>query len=157
MEKSHFFRDILKSQVEGNLKYSQGRTYLFLFVILYVATLAYNLFAQNPPTSIPSIISALQWAILLFSAYVFGTNGLSATKEIFKIKNGKDIVPMIENVAKNAVAQDTTTTTQDMTPISFPSTQPISQPTNTIVSPNNLTPQNLGSPKAIINEDDLST
>jgi hypothetical protein len=40
--------------------------------------------------SMITIIEALQWAILLFAAYVFGGKGIEATKHVLKMKNEKD-------------------------------------------------------------------
>ncbi len=85
--KIQLFKDILKTKVENGLKYSQGRVYLFVFVVAYVACLAYYMFAPVV-TTMQTIIDSIQWAILLFAAYVFGTSGVTATKDIFKIKNG---------------------------------------------------------------------
>jgi len=88
--KSTFFRDILKSKVANNgFKFSQGRVYLFVFILCYIAALGYYLFVPNVD-SMTTIIEALQWAILLFAAYVFGGKGIEATKQVFKIKNEKD-------------------------------------------------------------------
>ena len=83
--KFELFKDILKSKTDGAIKYSQGRIYLFVFVICYILSLGYYMFIPNT-TSMQTIIDALQWAILLFAAYVFGTNGVTVTKEILKRK-----------------------------------------------------------------------
>lgn len=114
------FKDILKTKVEGNLKYSQGRVYLFVFVIIYIAILTYYMFIPNT-SSMQTIIDSVQWAILLFATYVFATNGTSVTKDIFKIKNGKDIITTVENSINSATP---TTTASDNTPPSDITTSP---------------------------------
>jgi len=89
--KIQILKDILKSKVDGGMKYSQGRVYLFVFVISYIASLCYYMFIPNI-TSMQTIIDGLQWAILLFAAYVFGTNGVTVTKDILK-KSSNMVIP----------------------------------------------------------------
>jgi len=81
--------------------------YLFVFVILYIACLTYYTFIANLPASAQTIIDSLQWAIFLFAAYVLGGKGVSAVKDVFKIKSGKNyLIPPIINEDQNT---DTTT------------------------------------------------
>jgi hypothetical protein len=77
--KFKLFKDILKVNLEGVSKYSQGRVYLFIFVLCYLASLIYYMYLPN---TMQTIIDSLQWAILLFAAYVFGDKGVQATKHI---------------------------------------------------------------------------
>lgn len=86
--KAQLFKDILKAKVDGGFKYSQGRIYLFVFVLCYISSLTYYMFIPNT-TSMLTIIDALQWAILLFAAYVFGDKGVVATKDIITTVKGK--------------------------------------------------------------------
>jgi len=111
--KIQLFKDILKTKVEGSMKYSQGRIYLFVFIVAYLAVLLYYMFFPTA-ASMTTIIDSVQWAILLFAAYVFGTNGVSATKDIFKITNGKDAVAAVTNVANNVTPTDTNTAPADV-------------------------------------------
>jgi hypothetical protein len=105
--KIKLFKDILKVKLDGVYKYSQGRVYLFVFVILYIACLTYYTFIANLPASAQTIIDSLQWAIFLFAAYVLGGKGVSAVKDVFKIKSGKNyLIPPIINEDQNT---DTTT------------------------------------------------
>jgi amino acid permease len=83
--KTNFFKDMLKSKIDGGFKFSQGRVYLLIFIALYIICLVYFLFMPNI-SSMDSIIDALQWAIFLFAAYVFGGKGIDATKQIYKGK-----------------------------------------------------------------------
>lgn len=109
--KIQFFKDILKSKTEGNgFKYSQGRVYLFAFVLSYIATLVYLLFKPINPY-IQVIIDALQWAILLFAAYVFGAKGVDATKQIFKTAKDNKIAENkpVDDVQPTPKEEDLTT------------------------------------------------
>lgn len=78
-------RDILKVKVENSLRYSQGRVYLFVFILSYLGCLGYYMFDPKIE-SMQTIIDSVQWAILLFAAYVFGGKGVDATKTVFKMK-----------------------------------------------------------------------
>jgi len=84
--KKNLFKDILKVKTsDGTIKYSQGRIYLFIFVLAYIACLGYYMF--DPKTeSMETIIDSIQWAILLFAGYVFAGKGVDATKSVFKMK-----------------------------------------------------------------------
>lgn len=84
--KLQFLKDMLKSRAEGSSKYSQGRVYLFVFVLSYLLCLGYFMFKPNKD-SMMIIIDSLQWAILLFATYVFGDKGILVTSEFFKSKN----------------------------------------------------------------------
>ena len=121
--KSQLLKDILKENMESfGFRYSQGRVYLLIFVLSYVACLAYFMF--NKTDTMATIIDSVQWAILVFAAYVFGGKSIDTTKQIFKIKSGKDITTVVENIssipadATNApVVPDTTApATADATP-----------------------------------------
>jgi hypothetical protein len=90
MKKIKLFKDILKTKTtSGALKYSQGRVYLFIFILAYISALTY--FILQPNDYMQTIVDALQWAILLFAAYVFGGKGVEATKNILgkEDKSGK--------------------------------------------------------------------
>lgn len=88
--KIKLFKDILKTKVEsGELLYSQGRVYLFIFVISYLLTLGYCVFVEKSDGYLQTIIESIQWAILLFAAYVFGGKGVNAVKQVFKTKNNQ--------------------------------------------------------------------
>lgn len=87
-----FFSDILKEEVDGSVKFSQGRFYLFLSLIFYFFILGMmSIKAVKPETQIKTetfeqVISALQWTIALFAGYVFGAKGLKVLDSIFKYK-----------------------------------------------------------------------
>jgi hypothetical protein len=82
-------KDILKTKAEDGLRYSQGRIYLFVFVLCYLAVLGYYTFKPTDlQASIQTIIDSLQWGILLFAAYAFGTKSVEATKNIVSTIKG---------------------------------------------------------------------
>lgn len=89
---STFFSDILKEEVDGSIKFSQGRFYLFLSLIFYFFILGLmSVKAVRPETQLKTetfeqVISALQWTIALFAGYVFGAKGLKVLDSIFKYK-----------------------------------------------------------------------
>jgi hypothetical protein len=101
------FKDILKVKVDNGLKYSQGRIYLFTFILIYIAYLIYYMFF--PATISQIIIDSLQWAILLFAGYVFAGKGITATKDIFKNKSS-------DSTTATTTATVTTTATSTAAP-----------------------------------------
>lgn len=83
------FKDILKEKTkDGELKYSQGRAYLFVSVICYYLTLAIVTYKAYKPDSnintetLKIIMEALQYAMVLFGGYVFGGKFLDVVKVI---------------------------------------------------------------------------
>lgn len=90
--KIQLLKDILKTKVDNTSKYSQGRVYLFVFILAYIGCLGYYMFDPKVE-SMQTIIDSIQWAILLFAAYVFGTNGVSTTKDVFKMKTDAITAP----------------------------------------------------------------
>jgi len=99
--KWNLFKDILKVKVEGSrLKFSQGRVYLFAFIVCYIATLAYYMFKTD---SMTTIIDSIQWAILLFAAYVFGGKGVNIAKNVFNKKDNSSSTPPTNTPTTNAV------------------------------------------------------
>ena len=114
--KIQILKDILKTKVDGQMRYSQGRIYLFVFVLGYIAALSYFMFKPNKD-SMSSTIDALQWAILLFAAYVFGDKGVTATKEVFKMRTDAKIGVMDKNQVvvnnQNIITDNTPDTTQN--------------------------------------------
>lgn len=79
-------KDILKAKTGKEVKYSQGRVYLFIAFIAYIVFLGFLTyktvtcnFAVNMEAP-ESIISALQWILGLLAGYVFGGKGLEALK-----------------------------------------------------------------------------
>lgn len=116
--KAQLFKDILKAKVDGDFKYSQGRIYLLVFILCYISSLAYYMFIPNT-TSMLTIIESLQWAILLFAAYVFGDKGVVATKEIITTVKGKILpnsVPTQTISAAPATPVEPVQNTSDMAP-----------------------------------------
>ena len=118
--KIKFFKDILKVKVEdGSLKYSQGRIYLFVFVVAYLAALVYYMFfGKNDSTT--TIIDGLQWAILTFAVYVFGGKGVDAAKDVLKMKGIKGFPPQ-----DTPPQSKTPTTTPLVTPAAPDATSPL--------------------------------
>ena len=116
--KTNLFKDILKTKTLNNgYKFSQGRVYLFLFIIFYVMAINYYIIFPKE-NSMTTIIDAIQWAILLFAAYVFGGKSIDATKQVFKIKNNQDNSTPT-NTTTN-ISTDTSTTTNISTNASTP-------------------------------------
>ena len=83
--KTTIFSDILKIKKGKNIKYSQGRVYLFVFVLLYISCLIY--FSIKPANIMDTIIDSLQWAILLFAVYAFGDKSSDTLNDLFGSKN----------------------------------------------------------------------
>jgi len=81
-------KDILKSKTGKEVKYSQGRVYLFIAFISYIVFLGfltYKMIRCDFSVEIgpaDTIISALQWILALLAGYVFGAKGLEALKII---------------------------------------------------------------------------
>ena len=79
-------KDILSEKVDGKLKYSQGRVYLFSSFVAFVGTLAfmaiktYRCLAVGEDVNTQSeelIINALQWCLGTFALYVLGGKGMA--------------------------------------------------------------------------------
>ena len=93
-------KDILKEKSGKEIKYSQGRVYLFVAFIAYIVTigiLVYNTINCDFEANIEAaqaIINALQWILGLLAGYVFGGKGIEALKIVMgnkkeeKIKDG---------------------------------------------------------------------
>jgi hypothetical protein len=83
-------RDILKEKSGKEVKYSQGRVYLFITIIAYLATLgflAYKTIACDFNVNVEApqaIIDALQWIIGILAGYVFGGKGIEALKLVMQ-------------------------------------------------------------------------
>lgn len=79
-------KDILKSKTGKEVKYSQGRVYLFIAFIVYIVflgfltykTISCNFDIDVAPSE--TIISALQWILGLLAGYTFGGKGIEALK-----------------------------------------------------------------------------
>ena len=101
------------------MKYSQGRVYLFVFILAYIASLAYYMFSP-PAVSMKTIIDALQWAITVFAVYVFGDKGVKIAKDAFNPKSGNQDANTADTQTP-VVPQNTTTTQNSKT---MPPTNP---------------------------------
>ena len=108
--KIKLFKDILKVKIDGVMKYSQGRVYLFVFILAYIASLAYYMFSP-PAVSMQTIIDSLQWAITVFAVYVFGDKGVKIAKDAFTPKSGSQDTSATDT--QEPVAPQNTTTTQN--------------------------------------------
>jgi len=108
--KIKLFKDILKVKIDGVMKYSQGRVYLFVFILAYIASLAYYMFSP-PAVSMQTIIDSLQWAITVFSVYVFGDKGVKIAKDAFTPKSRSQDTSATDT--QEPVAPQNTTTTQN--------------------------------------------
>lgn len=79
-----FFSDLLKEKD----KWSQGRVYLLLSVIVYYSVLGIITYKGMycitliDLNSFKIIIDALQWAIGIFATYAFGGKGIELIKNI---------------------------------------------------------------------------
>jgi len=88
-------KDILKGESGKEIKYSQGRIYLLIAFIAYIAMLGFLAFKMIncnfivDVTAPQTIIDALQWIIALLAGYVFGGKGLEVLKVILKNKADK--------------------------------------------------------------------
>lgn len=87
-----FFTDFLKEKG----KWSQGRIYLLLSIIVYYLVLGILTFkgmhcvTMIDLNSFKIIIDALQWAMGIFATYAFGGKGIDLIKELLSKKNNKE-------------------------------------------------------------------
>ena len=123
--KIKLFKDILKVKIDGVMKYSQGRVYLFVFILAYIASLAYYMFSP-PAVSMQTIIDSLQWAITVFAVYVFGDKGVKIAKDAFTPKNGTPDVSTTDT--QTPVVSQNTTTTQNTKTIPAPNPNDMAPP-----------------------------
>ena len=106
---------ILKERTPEGRIFSQGRVYLLWSVVAYYATLGIITYKSMKPDAtidldpLKLIIDALQWAMMLFAGYVFGSKGL-------------DVVKLLMNRAA------TPATPKDITPPTQPTPQPPTPP-----------------------------
>ncbi len=90
--KSNLFKDILQEKKSNQLKYSQGRVYLFLSVLAYYVILSIITIrglktgSDIDVKTLEIVVDALQWAILVMGSYVFGGKGLEVIKAVSKKK-----------------------------------------------------------------------
>lgn len=103
--KCALFNDILKEiGPDGIWRYSQGRVYLLGSLLAYFITLGFLTSKALKPNigidsaAITQIIDALQWSIMLFAGYVFGSKGLEVLK--FIMMKGKGITNGINTEEK---------------------------------------------------------
>ncbi len=94
--KCRLLNDILKEAgPDKTYRYSQGRTYLFASVVLYLVVIfilflkTFKLGFNLDKEIIDKSIDALQWSIILFASYAFGGKGLDTLKYLFELKDKK--------------------------------------------------------------------
>jgi hypothetical protein len=82
-----FFGDILKEPTQGGRRFSQGRMYLFISFVAFIALnvlLAVCAFKGIPledKESLELVSSNLKWALGSFSLYVLGGKGIGAFRD----------------------------------------------------------------------------
>jgi len=82
-----FFGDILKEPTQGGRRFSQGRMYLFISFVAFIAlnvllaVCAFKGIALEDKESLKLVSSNLKWALGSFSLYVLGGKGIGAFRD----------------------------------------------------------------------------
>jgi|TARA_R110000851_G_scaffold112921_4_gene237330 hypothetical protein len=82
-----FFGDILKEPTQGGRRFSQGRIYLFISFVSFIAlNIILSLFAfrgidLDDKETLALVSSNLKWALGSFSLYVLGGKGIGAFRD----------------------------------------------------------------------------